>query len=112
MKICWIEDLKTLLLHRLENDSKKKWRIYIMNKKQKVHLVDILNETESRLDKAIKNLSETYKGGWIKRSEIYFLLNELEEIKGKLITTDIVRMSEQLKWMGSSLKYYKHKGEI
>ena len=83
-----------------------------MNKKQKVHLVDIFNETESRLDKAIKNLSETYKGGWIKRSEIYFLLNELEEIKGKLITTDIVRMSEQLKWMGSSLKYYKHKGEI
>ena len=52
-----------------------------MNKKQKVHLVDILNETESRLDKAIKNLSETYKGGWIKRSEIYFLLNDKNHAK-------------------------------
>ena len=30
MKICWIGDLKTLLLHLLENDSKKKWRIYTM----------------------------------------------------------------------------------
>jgi len=30
MKIYLIEDLKTLLLQLLENDSKRKWRIYIM----------------------------------------------------------------------------------
>ena len=30
MKIYLIEDLKTLLLQLLENDSKKKWKIYIM----------------------------------------------------------------------------------
>ena len=79
-----------------------------MNKKQKIHLVDILSETEDRLNKVIEDFHKTYEEGWIQRSEVYRLLQDLEEIRGKLITTDIVRMSEQLEWMGRSVKYHKY----
>jgi len=79
-----------------------------MNKKQKIHLVDILSETEDRLNKTIEDLQKIYEGGWIQKSEVYRLLQELEEIRGKLITTDIVRMSEQLEWTGKSVKYHKY----
>jgi len=73
MKICWIEDLKTLLLHLLENDSKKKWRIYIM--------IDLKNRYEVLMKKN-QNLS--------------FRVSELEEEKFKL-KKDMSLMEEGLK---------------
>ena len=62
MKICWIGDLKTLLLHRLENDSKKKWRTYIM--------IDLKNRYEVLMKK---------------NERLSFRITELEEENLKLI---------------------------
>ena len=71
MKICWIEDLKTLLLHILENDSKKKWRIYIMidlkNRyevlmKKVQHLGNRITELEEENFKLKKDMSLIEEG--------------------------------------------------
>ena len=69
-----------------------------MSKTKSVTMFDVLLTTEQQLDKVIKSISEIYKGGWVQRNEIYYILNNLEKIKGDLITADIMRMSQQLKW--------------
>lgn len=56
MKICWIGDLKTLLLHLLENDSKKKWKIYIMIDLKNRY--EVLMKKNERLSFRITELEE------------------------------------------------------
>ena len=69
-----------------------------MSKTKSVTMFDVLLTTEQQLNKVIKKISEIYGGGWVQRNEIYYILNDLEKIKGNLITADIMRMSQQLKW--------------
>ena len=69
-----------------------------MSKTKSVTMFDVLLTTEQQLNKVIKKISEIYGGCWVQRNEIYYILNDLEKIKGNLITADIMRMSQQLKW--------------
>jgi len=68
-------------------------------KKQKTKtMFDVLWTTEQQLNKVIKSIEYIYDGGWVQRNEIYHILKELELIKSDLITADIMKMSQQLKW--------------
>jgi len=61
-------------------------------------MFDVLWTTEQQLNKVIKSIEYIYDGGWVQRNEIYHILKELELIKSDLITADIMKMSQQLKW--------------
>ena len=50
------------------------------------------------LNKVIQSVEYIYKSGWVQRNEIYHILQDLETIKGDLITADIMKISQQLKW--------------
>jgi hypothetical protein len=61
-------------------------------------MFDVLWTTEQQLNKIIKSIEYIYKDGWVQRNEIYHILQDLESIKGDLITADIMKISQQLKW--------------
>jgi|DEB0MinimDraft_6_1074348.scaffolds.fasta_scaffold06719_3 hypothetical protein len=69
-----------------------------MVKKKTKTMFDVLWTTEQQLNKVIKSIEYIYDGGWVQRNEIYHILKELELIKSDLITADIMKMSQQLKW--------------
>ena len=69
-----------------------------MSKTKSKSMFDVLWTTEQQLNKVIKSISEIYKDGWVQRSEIYQILKDLEGLKGDLITADIMKMSQQLRW--------------
>ena len=73
-----------------------------MSKTKSITMFDVLWKTEQQLNKVIKSVSEIYKDGWVQRSEVYYILNNLEAIKGDLITANIMKMSQQLKWREKS----------
>ena len=73
-----------------------------MSKTKSITMFDVLWKTEQQLNKVIKSVSEIYKDGWVQRSEVYHILNNLEAIKGDLITANIMKMSQQLKWREKS----------
>jgi len=85
---------KYLLNKRKENMSKTKSKT----------MFDVLWTTEQQLNKVIKAVSAIYRGGWVQRNEIYYILNNLETIKSDLITADIMKMSQQLKWREKQTK--------
>ena len=61
-------------------------------------MFDVLWTTEQQLNKVIKLIEYIYRDGWVQRNEIYHILNDLEAIKGDLITANIMKISQQLKW--------------
>jgi hypothetical protein len=68
-------------------------------KKQKTKtMFDVLWTTEQQLNEVIESIEYIYKGGWVQRNEIYHILQDLEKIKRDLITADIMKISQQLKW--------------
>jgi hypothetical protein len=68
-------------------------------KKRKIKtMFDVLWTTEQQLNKVIKLIEYIYRDGWVQRNEIYHILNDLEAIKGDLITANIMKISQQLKW--------------
>ena len=69
-----------------------------MVKKKTKTMFDVLWTTEQQLNKVIKSIEYIYDGGWVQRNEIYHILKELELIKSDLITADIMKISQQLKW--------------
>ena len=69
-----------------------------MSKRKTRTMFDVLWTTEQQLNKVIKSIEYIYDGGWVQRNEIYHILKELELIKSDLITADIMKMSQQLKW--------------
>ena len=69
-----------------------------MGKKKTKTMFDVLWTTEQQLNKVIKSIEYIHRDGWVQRNEIYHILEELESIKGDLITADIMKMSQQLKW--------------
>ena len=69
-----------------------------MSKTTSRTMFDVLWTTEQQLNKVIKSISDIYKDGWVQRGEIYQILKDLEAIKGDLITADIMKMSQQLRW--------------
>ena len=70
----------------------------IMGKKKTKTMFEVLWTTEQQLNEIIKSVSEIYKDGWVQRGEVYHILNNLETVKTNLITADIMKMSQQLKW--------------
>lgn len=75
-----------------------------MSKTKSKTMFDVLWTTEQQLNKVIKAVSAIYRGGWVQRNEIYYILNNLETIKSDLITADIMKMSQQLKWREKQTK--------
>jgi hypothetical protein len=69
-----------------------------MGKQKTKTMFDVLWTTEQQLNKIIKSIKYIYKDGWVQRNEIYHILQDLESIKGDLITADIMKISQQLKW--------------
>ena len=69
-----------------------------MGKKKTKTMFEVLWTTEQQLNEIIKSVSEIYKDGWVQRGEVYHILNNLETVKTNLITADIMKMSQQLKW--------------
>ena len=69
-----------------------------MNKRKTKTMFDVLWTTEQQLNKVIKSIEYIYKDGWVQRNEIYHILQDLQAIKGDLITADIMKISQQLKW--------------
>ena len=61
-------------------------------------MFDVLWTTEQQLNKVIKSIEYIYRDGWVQRNEIYHILQDLKAIKGDLITADIMKISQQLKW--------------
>jgi hypothetical protein len=69
-----------------------------MSKTKSKTMFDVLWKTEQQLNEIIKSVSEIYKFGWVQRGEVYHILNNLEAVKTNLITADIMKMSQKLKW--------------
>jgi len=69
-----------------------------MVKQKTKTMFDVLWTTEQQLNEIIKSIEYIYKSGWVQRSEIYHILQDLETIKSDLITADIMKISQQLKW--------------
>lgn len=69
-----------------------------MGKQKTKTMFEVLWTTEQQLNEIIKSVSEIYKDGWVQRGEVYHILNNLETVKTNLITADIMKMSQQLKW--------------
>ena len=69
-----------------------------MSKRKTKTMFDVLWTTEQQLNKIIKSIEYIYRDGWVQRSEIYHILQDLEAIKSDLITADIMKISQQLKW--------------
>ena len=69
-----------------------------MSKRKTRTMFDVLWTTEQQLNKVIKSIEYIYRDGWVQRNEIYHILQDLEAIKGDLITADIMKISQQLKW--------------
>ena len=69
-----------------------------MNKRKTKTMFDVLWTTEQQLNKVIKSIEYIYRDGWVQRNEIYHILQDLEAIKGDLITANIMKISQQLKW--------------
>ena len=69
-----------------------------MSKQKTKTMFDVLWTTEQQLNKVIKSIEYIYKDGWVQRNEIYHILQDLQAIKGDLITADIMKISQQLKW--------------
>ena len=69
-----------------------------MVKRKTKTMFEVLWTTEQQLNKVIQSVEYIYKSGWVQRNEIYHILQDLETIKGDLITADIMKISQQLKW--------------
>ena len=69
-----------------------------MSKQKTKTMFDVLWTTEQQLNKIIKSIEYIYRDGWVQRNEIYHILQDLEAIKSDLITADIMKISQQLKW--------------
>ena len=69
-----------------------------MSKQKTKTMFDVLWTTEQQLNKIIKSIEYIYRDGWVQRNEIYHILQDLETIKSDLITADIMKISQQLKW--------------
>ena len=69
-----------------------------MSKQKTKTMFDVLWTTEQQLNKVIKSIEYIYRDGWVQRNEIYHILQDLQAIKGDLITADIMKISQQLKW--------------
>ena len=69
-----------------------------MGKQKTKTMFEVLWTTEQQLNKLIKSIEYIYKNGWVQRNEIYHILQDVEIIKSDLITADIMKMSQQLKW--------------
>ena len=69
-----------------------------MGKQKTKTMFEVLWTTEQQLNKLIKSIEYIYKDGWVQRNEIYHILQNVETIKSDLITADIIKMSQQLKW--------------
>ena len=69
-----------------------------MSKRKTRTMFDVLWTTEQQLNKVIKSIEYIHRDGWVQRNEIHHILQDLEAIQSDLITADIMKISQQLKW--------------
>ena len=62
---------------------------------KKKDFLDVMYETENKFKKLLTDIYKIHYSGWVQKREIYYLIEDIKDIKENLITAEVIKYGRQ-----------------